>query len=225
VDVVPGLCFDLDGVLWDTWDTHGGAFVDICHNEGLRSVPYESLAGRTTVDAWRFILAGNGLPAEPERIARLTADKQRLARERLRSDPPLYDDLRSLTALARMAVPTALISGSSAATVEIFLGATSAIHRFDVVITAESVTRGKPAPDPYIAAAASLGLEPSRCWVLEDSISGLQSGLTANMRTVHLARKGRCDMHHPGVVGCVHDLVGFLEFVGVDSPAEIGEAS
>ena len=41
-----------------------------------------------------------------------------------------------------------------------------------VTVTAEDVTRGKPDPEPFLTGAARLGVDPSRCLVLEDSPSG-----------------------------------------------------
>ena len=41
-----------------------------------------------------------------------------------------------------------------------------------VLVTADDVQRGKPAPDPYLEAAARLGVDPSRCLVVEDAPAG-----------------------------------------------------
>lgn len=56
-----------------------------------------------------------------------------------------------------------------------------------LVIAAEDITRGKPNPEPYLLAAARMGVEPSRCVVFEDAPAGLRSGRDAGMRTVGLA--------------------------------------
>jgi sugar-phosphatase len=51
----------------------------------------------------------------------------------------------------------------------------------DVLVTADQVARGKPAPDPYLLAASRLGVEPADCLVLEDAPSGIASGVAAGM--------------------------------------------
>lgn len=51
-------------------------------------------------------------------------------------------------------------------------------------ITGDEVENGKPAPDPYLAAAALLGLDPSDCVAIEDSPTGIASALAAGCRTV-----------------------------------------
>jgi len=53
-----------------------------------------------------------------------------------------------------------------------------------VVVTAEDVERGKPFPDPYLAAAAQLGVDPSEVVVFEDADAGIESGLAAGMRVI-----------------------------------------
>ena len=52
----------------------------------------------------------------------------------------------------------------------------------DAFLTANEVTRGKPAPDVYLAVAEKLGLEPKDCLVFEDIPAGIQAGLSAGMR-------------------------------------------
>jgi mannitol-1-/sugar-/sorbitol-6-phosphatase len=58
------------------------------------------------------------------------------------------------------------------------------IHVPDRIITAESVTQGKPHPAPYRAGAALLGLAPEDCLVFEDSASGVRAGRAASCTVV-----------------------------------------
>ena len=44
-----------------------------------------------------------------------------------------------------------------------------------VMVTAEDVSHGKPAPDPYLEGARRLGVDPRRCLVVEDAVAGLRS--------------------------------------------------
>jgi sugar-phosphatase len=50
-----------------------------------------------------------------------------------------------------------------------------------VLVTADQVARGKPAPDPYLVAAERLGADPVDCLVLEDAPSGIAAGRAAGM--------------------------------------------
>lgn len=51
-------------------------------------------------------------------------------------------------------------------------------------ITGDEVTNGKPAPDPYLAAAAHLGFDPADCVAIEDSPTGAASAMAAGCRTL-----------------------------------------
>jgi sugar-phosphatase len=59
----------------------------------------------------------------------------------------------------------------------------------DVVVAAEDVTRGKPDPEGYLAAAAALGLDPTRCVVFEDTDAGLAAGSAAGCDIVAMGDK------------------------------------
>jgi sugar-phosphatase len=49
----------------------------------------------------------------------------------------------------------------------------------DTLVTIDDVSAGKPAPDPYLAAAAALGVEANRCLVIEDAPAGITSARAA----------------------------------------------
>lgn len=57
----------------------------------------------------------------------------------------------------------------------------------DVLICSEDVTRGKPDPACYLAAARALGVAPAQCLVFEDARAGLEAGHAAGMQVVALA--------------------------------------
>ena len=54
----------------------------------------------------------------------------------------------------------------------------------DVLVSAEDVQRGKPAPDPFLLGAEKLGVAAGDCLVFEDTLAGLQSAQAAGMDTV-----------------------------------------
>lgn len=56
-----------------------------------------------------------------------------------------------------------------------------------VLVTADSVTRGKPDPEGYLAAAAALGVDPRRTVVFEDAPAGVQAGNAAGAWTLGIA--------------------------------------
>ena len=68
------------------------------------------------------------------------------------------------------------------------LGLTGLASRFEGrVFSADDVVHGKPAPDLYLHAAAVMGVDPSRCVVVEDSRPGTTAALAAGMRVLGYA--------------------------------------
>jgi HAD superfamily hydrolase (TIGR01509 family) len=57
---------------------------------------------------------------------------------------------------------------------------------FDTTVSYDDVKRSKPDPEPYLLAAKTLGVEIKNCVVLEDSLTGVQSGLTAGAKVIGL---------------------------------------
>ncbi|GLW69421.1 hydrolase [Kitasatospora phosalacinea] len=86
--------------------------------------------------------------------------------------------LALLAALRAADVPTALVSASPRRVVDLVLDAL-APHRFTTTLAAEDTSRTKPAPDPYLAAAARLGLAPAVCVAVEDTPTGVASARAA----------------------------------------------
>jgi sugar-phosphatase len=56
-----------------------------------------------------------------------------------------------------------------------------------VMICAEEISRGKPDPEGYLAAAGRLGFSPSDCVVIEDAPPGIEAAKAAGMRAIAIA--------------------------------------
>ncbi|SDF61194.1 HAD-IA family hydrolase [Terriglobus roseus] len=52
------------------------------------------------------------------------------------------------------------------------------------LVSADDISKGKPDPEPYIRGAEALGLKPEDCIVVEDAVSGVQSGIAAGCRVL-----------------------------------------
>lgn len=78
-------------------------------------------------------------------------------------------------------VPVALVSSSYRVLIDSVLRHGFA---FDVTIAGDEVQHGKPHPEPYLTAAQRLGVDPSDCVVLEDSVAGVLSGEAAGCAVV-----------------------------------------
>jgi HAD superfamily hydrolase (TIGR01509 family) len=86
-------------------------------------------------------------------------------------------------ALDRIELPSCVASNSKAVNIRLKLRATGLYPRFEGrLFSAEDVSRGKPAPDLFLHAAARLGVEAGACAVVEDSRSGVEAARAAGMR-------------------------------------------
>ena len=55
---------------------------------------------------------------------------------------------------------------------------------FDTTVSYDDVKRSKPDPEPYLLASKTLGVNITNCVVLEDSLTGVQSGLSAGAQVI-----------------------------------------
>lgn len=55
---------------------------------------------------------------------------------------------------------------------------------FDAVVSYDDVKRSKPDPEPYLLASKTLGVDITNCVVIEDSLTGVQSGLNAGAQVI-----------------------------------------
>lgn len=85
-------------------------------------------------------------------------------------------------ALNEIAQPTCVASSSSHEMLKFKLQLTNLYDRFvGNIFSAQDVEHGKPAPDVFLFAAEHMGAQPSRCAVIEDSVSGVEAGIAAGM--------------------------------------------
>ena len=65
---------------------------------------------------------------------------------------------------------------------------------FDIIIAGDMVTNSKPHPEPYLTAAATLGVDPAHCVAIEDSTPGIASAVAAG--TIAIAVPHLVDLPH-----------------------------
>lgn len=86
-------------------------------------------------------------------------------------------------ALDRIAIPSCVASSGTHDKMRFTLGLTGLYERFHGrIFSATEVARGKPAPDLFLYAAERMGVQPTACVVVEDSVHGVAAARTAGMR-------------------------------------------
>ena len=96
-----------------------------------------------------------------------------------------------VAALEQIELPTCVASSGSQEKMRLTLGLTGLRERFEGrIFSGEEVAHGKPAPDLFLHAAATMGFEPERCVVVEDSPFGVEAARAAGMRALGYAADG-----------------------------------
>jgi len=177
--------FDMDGVLVDSGAHHRSAWRALLDELGV--VPAEPdywrlTIGRPSIEAVPLLLGRETSWAEAQRLA---ARKQEHYRRLAGEGPVLVRGVAEFVArLTERAVPRAVATSASRRDVEALLSRANLRDRFEVVVVAEDVRRGKPDPEVYLIAARGLGVTPARCLVFEDAVVGVQAARSAGMRAI-----------------------------------------
>ena len=173
----------MDGTLVDTERYWMAAEEELVESFGGRWT-HEDALGLVGSGLWEsarvFQAAGVDLDADTI-VARLTARVQEQLAEH---GVPWRPGARELLEALRVAsVPTALVTMSVRAMADDIVGAIP-FEAFDVIVTGDSVDNAKPHPEPYLVAAAQLGVDVRECVAIEDSPAGLTSAWSAGAVTV-----------------------------------------
>ena len=109
---------------------------------------------------------------------------------------------------------TCIASSGSHRKMDLTLGITGLRPLFEGrIYSGSEVERGKPAPDLFLHASRSMGVEPDRCGVVEDSINGVRAAVAAGMTCYGFAGglSERSDLSDAGAI--VFDTMGELACV------------
>ena len=178
--------FDLDGTLADTDPLHARSW----------QLAAERLSRITfTWDEYRrACVEGDSTPAEfiatlnPRvPVETIATEKARLFREMVKGGLLLRSGAADLvTALDRAQVPTAVVSGGSARSVETIVDVLWPTERRPLVISRERTVLQKPHPEPYLLAVSLLNRSAEHCVAFEDTDKGIASAQNAGLRTVRI---------------------------------------
>ena len=181
-----GYIFDLDGTLADTMPVHFGAWEQALRNAGLQGRLDENyfyaLGGVPSRKVAGLLGKHHGLKLDPAKVSRDKEDIYMASVQRLELIGPVVEFARA----ASRTRPIALASGGTRDVVASTLSRTGLASLFRVVVTADDVEHGKPAPDMFLLAARRMGVEPGRCLVFEDGEPGIQAAEAAGMRWVRV---------------------------------------
>ncbi|MGP7960842.1 HAD family hydrolase [Sanguibacter sp. A247] len=194
--VPEAVLWDMDGTIIDTEPYWLAAEAELVAEFGGQWSPAQGLelVGSNLVDS-AVVLQEHGVALTRDEIAQVLTS--RVAALLSAHVPWRPGAAELLGELRRHGVPCALVTMSYREMVTHLLDALPA-GTFDVVITGDEVSRGKPDPEPYLRAAEQLGVDIARCVAIEDSRPGVASALASGAATI--AVKGHVPVvQHPGL--------------------------
>jgi len=181
--------FDCDGTLADSMPLHQKAWIAALSQYGA-SIDFSwelfmSRAGKTIELTVAELNAEFGLTLDPT----LVSAAQRAEFDALAVGvKPLDEVVAFARERARAGCPVSVASGGDAPTVHRTLHTIGVSDLFPIVVTAEEVVHGKPAPDLFLLAAERMGVAPADCLVFEDSLLGIIAAERAGMGAVLVTR-------------------------------------
>ncbi|MBU4343336.1 MAG: beta-phosphoglucomutase family hydrolase [Candidatus Omnitrophica bacterium] len=182
--------FDLDGVIVNTVPFHFKAWQKMFSEYG-KEFNFEDykqkVDGIPRMDGARAILTDLD---EPE-LKKASDKKQVYFLEYLNSEEiPVYKTTVDLVkALKKEKIKRGVISSSKNCLS--ILKKVGLVELFNVIITGNDVTKGKPDPQVFLMSAERMAVEPSGCVVFEDAVLGVEAGKRAGMKCVGIDRYGK----------------------------------
>lgn len=174
--------FDLDGVLIDSEGLQYRAYVQVLARFGV----HVSLS-----EYARFWIAAGRGPQHavdhyrlPISAAELRELKNPVYHELLRREVTLMPGAVPVLERLGARYPLAIATNSNRADVGFVIDHFDLAGRFAAVVAREDYPRAKPEPDAFLAAAARLGVAPSRCVVVEDAYKGIIAAVRAGARVI-----------------------------------------
>jgi len=182
-----GVIFDMDGLLLDSERLARDSFVHACAAHGWQAdlEVYARCIG-SNYEVTEQILRDHFGPDFPYADIDASWSSHYHARLAEAPVPVKAGALELLEYLAAAEVPLALATSTRRHTAEGKLRAAGLLDYFRHSVCGGETARGKPHPDPYLAAADGLGLDPGRCLALEDSENGVRSAHAAGCLVIQV---------------------------------------
>ncbi|HUA41325.1 MAG TPA: beta-phosphoglucomutase family hydrolase [Streptosporangiaceae bacterium] len=203
-DSIRGCLFDLDGVVTKTATLHAAAWAEMFNaflrerakQAGQSFVPFDPVKdyeqyvdGKPRSDGTRSFLASRGIdlpagrdddPPYAQTIDGLGNRKNQILLELLATKGvEVYEgSIRYLRAVRDHGFRRAVVSSSANCRAVLVAAHIEDLFeiRIDGIVAKRDHLAGKPAPDTYLAAARSLGLQPAAAAVFEDALAGVTAG-------------------------------------------------
>lgn len=222
---IQAIIFDMDDTMVPTMKNHFKAWTDLCLKYNPKNISLDYNAGISAENLATVENAYTGCTSE-EFVNILFGDipkqkVQALAKEREDLFIKQADNLTEIGGLTKFlekldSIKKGIASSTSRPGIEHVLNKLNITKFFkpENIIDPSKVSRGKPYPDPYLAAAKVLDVKPENCLVFEDSRGGIKSAQSAGMNVIGVATSiPKIDLMKLGVSRAIND---YTEIKSID---------
>jgi HAD superfamily hydrolase (TIGR01509 family) len=211
---VAAVMFDMDGVVADNTCFHHTAWHQYTREALGIELPEDApqhFYGRTHEVVERLL----GRPLSEAEARMHHEGKESLYRELAKGRVQMVRGISLyLSWLSERGIPAALVTNSDALCMEFVLQELGFADRFAIKINSEHVINAKPDPEPYLLAAAKLGVVPSACLIHEDTVGGVRAGLAAGAAVAALTTTvGASALLEAGAHWAVADFFAWLAMI------------
>ncbi|WP_034273922.1 HAD family hydrolase [Haloechinothrix halophila] len=179
-----GVILDMDGVIVDSEHLWERSWRACCARRGVRweSSDTATVQGMSSPEWAAFVAAKLGDPGLADEVRSECVDLMVAAISA--GDAPLLDGAADLIRKASERVPLALASSAARRVIDAVLDAHDLTGHFAATVSSEEVSRGKPSPDVYLAAARRIDVEPADAVAVEDSGNGIRAAHAAGLTVI-----------------------------------------
>jgi beta-phosphoglucomutase len=209
--MIQAIFFDFNGVIIDDERVQMEAYKEVLHQYDieLTASDYFSALGLDDKGFVRFAFERAGKQLQDDVLKAVLAGKGVIHRKAIEDELPLFPGVVTFLKATARNYSLGIVSMATRDEIEYVLNRAGLFELFAVVVSTGDVNRCKPAPDCYRAGFEKLNdkrrgerllpLLPNECLVIEDSPPGIQSGLSAGMRTLGVTNTvGENDLRSAG---------------------------
>jgi beta-phosphoglucomutase len=191
---IRGVVFDMDGVVVDSHPSHRAAWKQFLQSVGHPTSDSEIdfiLDGRKRAEILRHFL---GEELSSEEIRDYGNRKDQMLRKLGSRPRPIDGAIEFIVELRQAGIAVGVATSAAGTRAQATLSELGIKDYFDVIVTGDDVSIGKPDPSIYRLAATRLHENPAQLLAFEDAASGVQAALCAGFRCIGVASGARVEL-------------------------------
>ena len=194
--MIKAVLMDFNGVIIDDEPVQMKAYQKVLAEEGvpLTEAEYYSCLGMDDRTFVRAAYTRNGKEVPDDKVSELVDAKGAVWRELIKDGVPLFPGVEGFIRKTAREFSLGIVSMARRQNIEYALERSGLRDRFEMIVSAEDVSKHKPDPECYLlgfeainkvrALEGLLAVHPHECLVIEDAPQGVVAGKRAGMKTI-----------------------------------------